>query len=67
MRKILCSGINIELDEECKVLTVEGCPISFDLFKSWGIHGMPVGAIFRIVQRDEDGRLTVERLDKARD
>ena len=57
-------GVDIEFDDDRKIITIEGAKYSYAFFHELGIRGMPVGQIFRIVNRNEDGQITIERIGK---
>jgi len=46
-----------------KVIEIEGIRYTYELFKSWGKDGFPVGAVFKIIKK-ENGVFRVEKLNK---
>lgn len=52
--------MKIEYDTQTDVLTIEGVKYAGDVFRNLGIA--PLGAIFRLVNRREDGVITLSVL-----
>ena len=55
--------LDFSYDAEHDILTVEGLQYTGELFRSWSAHGLPLFAIFRLINR-ENTCITLERLDR---
>lgn len=52
--------IEMVYDRDRDIVTINGVKYAGAFFRSFGIHGAPVGSLLRIIKRD-DGTLTVEK------
>ena len=48
-------------DKEKKTITIEGICYSYELFRSWGKDGFPIGTLFEITGR-EQGVISIKRI-----
>lgn len=55
----------IRYDWRRKVYTIFGVQYSENLFRLWAKDGLPVGTWFQLVERKEDGAITIGRLNEA--
>ena len=44
------------------IYTIEGCQYTGYLFRSWSKSGMPIGQKYELVNRDEDGVITIKKI-----
>jgi len=56
------AGVLALLDERSHTWTIRGVKISDELIRGWAEGGWPIGAMTRLVKR-EDGMVTFERWD----
>jgi len=50
-RKAL-QDFGITVHPESDTITIHGVRYTLELFHSWGVNGMPIGATFRLVSRE---------------
>ena len=54
---------SFHFDDEQRIVTVAGASYAYDMFTALGVHGLRVGETFRIMRRERDGTLVIERLE----
>ena len=44
---------------------IHGVEYSDHLFKSWSKNGIPIGTIFELIERDENGVITLKEIEST--
>lgn len=52
-------GLKVKLLPGVSAIEIEGRQYSYDLFKAWGIDGMPVNTLFKLIDKE---KLTIEKI-----
>lgn len=47
--KVPVEGLDVQVSESLQIIRIEGVSYSFEIFRSWGAHGLPVGSHFEII------------------
>jgi len=54
-------SLNIKLDDQRQVVTIEGINYAYDLFRDFGINGMAEGQLFKLTKREKE-TVTIQRI-----
>ncbi len=57
--------LEFEYHSSSDVLTIEGVRYTGDFFRSLSEGGLPIGTVFTIESRDEDGAIILRRLQRV--
>ena len=61
MLKYALHFARVRFDFCSQVYTIQGVKISESLFREWGQKGIPEGGYFKLLRRENDGMIYVER------
>lgn len=61
MRKYALYYAKVRFDFCSQIYTIQGVKISESLFREWGERGIPEGGYFKLLRRESDGMIYVER------
>ena len=61
MKKYAINFACVQYDFQRDVYTINGCKISGNVFYEWGKKGIPEGGYFKLLRREKDGMIYLER------